>query len=282
MEGLEVWKASANQRQIVQTSCPYLHTSKAEMSAPSAKQTLREQIGVAVNTSSLTLRANVETGLERIAGLGAAALAIQHGADRAGLPVAALQAEVICRSAGMRTLMQAGPRGLDQQDVIVAELAPTLWHIRYGGQLELVPRAADLFAAWCAYRTRFAALPEAERAERLPRLAIRALHEWLSDRCPASRGCGKQEILRTGQRVQPRGTMQRNAVFRVCEACRGSGRARASQGERARHLGLDRATFERGHWDKHIKACLAWLRTLLITRPDRPLTQQLERRKKRS
>ena len=239
--------------------------------------TLREQIGVALNTSSLTLRPNVETGLERIAALGAAALAIESGADRARLSIAAMQPEVVTRSAGMRALMQSPPPMRDPQDAIVAVLAPMLWHLEAGGQDELMDEAVKRLGEWCAHRPRFGDLTEAGREL----VARCVLVEWLAPHCRTCKGSGKQQRSRIGQWLTPEGSMQRNAVFRPCRACNGSGRIFRGSTERAQAMGMSRATFEAGQWGERVRVCWYWIRQFILTRPHRPLTVQLERRRKR-
>jgi hypothetical protein len=114
----------------------------------------------------------------------------------------------------------------------------------------------------------------------LLRFSTRVLHESLSDRCQACGGSKKQERTRTGAWVRPRGAMQRNAVFGVCRACEGTGRARPSHGERARWLKLAMKDYDDGRWKQRFSAAHVWIKRDLERRIIRPLTSELERRRK--
>lgn len=219
---------------------------------------LQEQVGRSLNS---------EGPLEYVAAMGAAELHVHHGADRKGMPVSVV----------------VGTKGHtpDPQDVLAAELASLLWHIRYAGQHGFVPRAAILFAGWMGYRGRFGSVPAIERSSLLHKLATRALHEWLSDRCIACGGSGKLERSPSGSWIRPRGSMQRNAVFRTCKACDGSRRQAVSHAQRVQLLGITRQRYDAERWDAHFKAALHWLSAHVSPRLNRPLTVQLERRKKR-
>jgi hypothetical protein len=246
----------------------------------SSFRTLQEQVGVALNATSLRIEARdpgAETSLLRVACLGAAVLHIQHGADKLGPqgrggPVA-------------EALSQANhePEPLDQ---IAGELAGVLYHLRYGGQHELVCQAITLFAAYIALRRRFgpegflAALETAARAQLLRRFAERSLHEWLSDRCVACGGSGKLERSESGSWIRPRGQMKRNATFRVCPTCQGSRRALPSHTARRKALDITFEQYERQGWSQNFRASFTWLGRDL-GRLYRPLTVQLERVKKR-
>lgn len=241
---------------------------------------IRELVGVAVNTSGLALKEGQEGALDRVAALGAAAMEIASGGDLQGLPVAAMQPEVYRRSMSMADLM-LDPGTSDARDVLAAELGPLLWHIRYGGQHENLPRAARLYTTWLRTRRLFAELADQAHAEQLERFTARVLHEWLSDRCAPCGGSGKLERSKTGSWIRPRGSMQRNATFRVCPACNGTRRAMPSHAERARWLGLAFADYEKNRWQQRFSAALIWLKQFHSGRVHRPLTLQLERRKRR-
>lgn len=233
------------------------------------RATLAEQFGRSVNASQQRIAARSpggESSLQQVAAMGAGALHVHHGADRAQAPVAAV-------------LARPGHQA-EAQDVLVAELSPLLWHIRYGGQHGFIERAARLFAAWMSFRGRFHALPLEEREGLLLRLASRALHEWLSDRCIACGGSGKLERSRTGAWIRPRGSMQRNATFRVCPACAGSRRQAVSHAQRVQALGMTRERYDAERWDATCTAAITWLNRDL-GRMTRPLTVQLERSRKR-
>lgn len=240
------------------------------MAEPVVKRDLRELMGISVNASTLTLqRAHQETPLTRIAAMGAAALAVHHSADIQKVPIA-----------GAASLVYGKP--LDPRDVLAGELVPMLWHIRYGRQHDLVPKAVALFAAWIAYRAHFAEYAQPEHQALRLAFSARAMHEWLSDKCPVCGGTKKQERSRSGRWVRPRGSMQRNATFRPCVACSGTGRASIRHPERMKDLGLTREQYEGQHWQQRFNAGLKWLTELLPSRLMRSLTSQLERRKTRS
>lgn len=225
---------------------------------------LQEQIGQAVNSSHLEHREDRDNAVVKIGALGASALHIHHGADFQRLPIAAV--------------VSVPGHKPDAQDALAAELATCIWHIRYGGQFDSVPRAVRLFAEWMVYRGRFNHITDA--GQLLPRLAARTIHESLSDRCIACGGSGKLERSPTGSWVRPRGSMQRNATFRTCPACEGSRRQAISHTARRVALGITRERYDAERWDTHFKAALTWL-DRNMGRLNRPLTVQLERSKKR-
>lgn len=227
------------------------------------KPDLRELVGSAVNTSALTFAEDHERPLDRVAALGAAALAVTTNADRENVTIAGTRHQVYGAQ-------------LDARDVLTGELGPMLWHIRYGGQHGLVVRAVPLFARWLSERRSFAGVNDAQLLERF---ATRALHEWLSDRCLACGGSGKLERTRSGGWIRPRGSMQRNAVFRVCSSCNGTRRATPSHTERTRWLDISRDRYESERWGQRFNAALAGL-NVHAARIHRPLTVELERRKR--
>lgn len=240
---------------------------------------IRELIGSAVNSSRLVIEARREGPLERVAALGAAALEIAAGADRQNLTIAAMQPEVYSRSMSKAALMiHVG--GLDDRDVIASELGPVLWHVRDGKQEDRVPQAVQLFVLWLRTRPLLAELCTPENSERLKQFATRVMHEWLSDVCPACGGSGKMERSKTGSWIRPRGAMQRNAVFRVCTACNGTRRAAPSHGSRARCIGLTPVEYDDQRWAQRFNAAAIWLGQI-SQRVRRPLTAQLERRRRR-
>lgn len=244
------------------------------------RTSLQEQLGVSFNSSSLRMNARApsgETALQRVAALGMAVLHVQHGADRTGPggrggPIAEVLADP-----------RHAPKAMDQ---IAGELASLLYHIRYGGQHGFVHQAIVLFAGYIGLRARFgrhgqfAAMDDRERQQLLLRFAERALHEWLSDRCVACGGSGKLERSPSGSWIRPRGLMQRNATFRVCDACHGSRRAVPSHTARRVALGVTIHQYEAQRWAQHFNAAFTWL-SRDVGRLTRPLTAQLERSKKR-
>jgi hypothetical protein len=246
------------------------------VSDPERKPDIRELVGAAVNSSHLKLRPDVETALDRVAALGAATLAVQGGAARADLPIGAMAPELQRRSIDLREQMLRPVDQGKEEDVLAGELAALLWHIRYGGQLNAVPKAVVLFAGWMQYRHRLADV----KAELLAIFAQRVLHEWLSDRCAACAGSRKQERTRAGNWVRPRGAMQRNAIFRPCSACNGSGRSLPAHPERMKLLGLTREQYDQANWPQSFNAAHAWL-TSKIWCLARPLRAELERGVKR-
>jgi hypothetical protein len=229
------------------------------------KPDIREQVGVAVNASRLEIAVGSERALDRVAALGAAALAVSYGADLERLPVAACRQRVYGAPADVR-------------DQLAAELGQLLWHIRYGAQHGNIFQAVRLYARWLKHRRMFEAFTEEAHTLVLERFAARVLHEWLSDRCIACGGSGKKERSRNGQWIKPRGSMQRDATFRPCDACHGSGRARPSHSERARWLEIPYRWYESERWPQRFNTALTWLRFQITHRMKRPLTAQLERR----
>lgn len=230
-----------------------------------AKPDIRELVGVAVNSSGLMQKEGHECALDRVAALGAAALAMRTGADIDRLPIAASRHCVYGDE-------------LRACDVIAAELGPILWHIRYGEQHGLVPQAIKLYAVWLRDRRLFSDVTDIAVLEVF---STRVLHEWLSDRCIACAGSGKLERSKSGAWIRPRGAMQRNAVFRVCPTCNGTRRRPPSHGERARCLSLSIADYEKNRWQQRFAAALIWLNSFHAGRVSKPLTAQLERRIKR-
>jgi hypothetical protein len=178
------------------------------------------------------------------------------GADRRDLPIGAVRGAAS-----------------NDEDLIVADLASALWHIRYGAQLDAVPYAVALFATWMSGRSRFTKLTPMQRITLLPKL---------SDRCVPCGGSGKQQRTVNGSWVKPVGSMQRNAVFRTCASCHGSKRRMQSDGERMRCLGLTREAYDKGRWGAAVRAGVAWADRLIAARLHAPLTAELERRKRRT
>lgn len=245
------------------------------------RRTLEEQIGTSVNAKSLRMESRAEggeTSLQRVAALGAAVLHVQHGADRLG-PKG--QGEPVVYALAERNHQ---PKAIDQ---ISGELAGVLYHLRFGGQHELVGQAVTLFAAYIGMRSRFGptgflgAMRSGEREQLLRRFAERALHEWLSDRCVACGGSGKLERSESGSWLRPRGLMKRNAVYRACPTCQGSGRAIPSHTARRKAIGITFHQYEEQGWGQHFRAAFTWLSVTISKRLKGPLTAQLERSKKR-
>lgn len=248
------------------------------MAEPVRKPDIRELYGAAVNASALTMAEGRETPLDRVAAMGAAQLAVASGAARQGLTVAAVQPEVEKRARAGRPGI-ATSLSLRERDALEAELSGSLWHLRYGEQISMVPMVATLFATWLCRLDRFKDQP----APLMHKFATRALDEWLSGKCQKCGGSKKNERSKlTGSLIKPTGSGARNAVFEPCNECHGSGRALPSHPLRMRLLGLTREQYEGGMWFAHFKAAQAWLSKHLSPRVHRPLTAQLERRKRRS
>jgi hypothetical protein len=188
--------------------------------------------------------------------------------------------ELYRRSADMRDVM-LDPGEPDERDRLASELGPFLWHIRYGAQHELLPKAVRLYARWLQHRRLFSEFTTEAHVLVLERFSACVLHEWLSDRCVACGGSGKLERTNSGAWIRPRGSMQRNAVFRPCRGCDGSGRSRPSHAERARWLEIPMSWYESERWQQRFNAAHTWVKFLITDRLHRPLTGQLERRKKR-
>lgn len=245
------------------------------------RRTLQEQLGISVNSSSLRIESRApggETSLLRVAGLGAAVLHVQHGADRGGSNGGGRPVAQVLSSPGHQ---------LSPIDQVAGELAGLLWHIRYGGQLDRLHQAVVLFAKYVSLRERFArnehllVLQVQQREQLLLAFAERCLHEWLSDRCAACGRTGKEEKSPTGSWVRPQGNMKRNAIFRTCRACHGSGRCTPSHTARRKAIGLTLEQYDGHGWSTHFKAGMVWLEVTISRRLKRPLTVQLERSRKR-
>jgi hypothetical protein len=232
------------------------------------KPDIQELVGVAVNTSVLRIEESHERALDRIAALGAAQLAVSTGADIENVSIA-----------GTRHVVYG--RALDVRDVQAAELGGLLWHIRYGGQHGLIPRAVKLYARWLQQNRRdYEAFIDEEQRALLEKFSARVMHEWLSDRCIACGGSGKLERTRQGGWIRPRGSMQRNATFRVCTSCNGTRRAAISHAERIKWLAMTRERYDAERWGRRFEAAITWLNQHHAKRLTRPLTNQLERRKR--
>jgi len=235
---------------------------------PHAKPDLRELVGIAVNSSSLVMCARGEGDLDRVAGLGAATLAVQLGADRHGGSIA-----------GAAAAQPLTPPALVARNRLAGDLGALLWHVRYGRQHEHLARAIALFAEWMMDRPQFAKLEPPARRLVLNLFAPIAIHEWLSDRCSVCGGSGKLERTREGKFIKPRGSMQKNARFAPCRSCWGNGRARPNHKARARAMGIPKQWYFDQRWPARFLAGFTWL-TQLGGRLSHPLTVQLERRKK--
>lgn len=261
------------------------------------KADIREQYGSSVNSNQLTSRADAyEMPVDRLAAMGGAVLAVASGAARQGLPVAAVQADVVQRARGhasaMAAILDPGEQEIARQERLAAEAGSLLWHLIYGGQHDLlgtyvcVPTGAVLllpgkapiaFSAWLRHRPRLADATDTEVAT----LAMRVLTERINERCQACGGSGKQERTPFGNWVRPLGRQARNANFRTCEHCSGSRRMHPAHPERARLLGLTREKYDAARWGARFNAAHVWVE-VLARKLRRPLTGQLERRKRRT
>lgn len=226
------------------------------------RRMISEKVGSAVNAAHLEHREREETAIDLVGALGAAALHVHHGSDYRREPV---------------VFTLADPKHqVNPQDALAAELGSLLAHIRDGKQHGQVPLAVRTYARWLAYRGRFARIDGA--AALLPLLAARALHEYLSDRCPRCGGTGRLEVSGSGLLVRGSGRMARNAVFRNCPAkqgCGGSGRPVPSHTARRMALGLTPERYDAEGWGASVQAAIAWLGRLQ-GRMRRPLTVQLK------
>lgn len=232
------------------------------------RRTLPEQIGSAINSSHLEHNPRHETSIDLVGALGAAANAVSRGADIEDVQIGA-----------SRSVVYAS--GLDPRDVLAGELGPLLWHIRFGGQHGQVPRAIALFGQWMLHRAIIAKANPPIPAEQLRAFAARVLHEWLSDRCQACAGSGKQERTAQGRWVRPLGRGIRNAQLRGCRICGGNGRALPRHAERWRQLGITRDVYEGQRWERLFTMAHTWLQSSNLGRLMRPLTAELERRIRR-
>jgi hypothetical protein len=231
------------------------------------KADIREQVGIAVNAEHLDpFCRQHETALDRVGALGAAALAVQLGADRQNLTIAGTY---------------VAPDVRDMQDRIAGELGALLWRIKYGMQEDLIPRAVELLRGYMMFRSMFAEIEPNVRPLIIEPFAPAVLHEWLSDRCARCGGTGILERAGAGGRlVRGRGTMQRNAVYQACDTCHGRKRSPANHVARARALGIPKRWYFDAGWPSRFARGRAWL-DQLARRIQRPLTQELGRRIRR-
>lgn len=209
-----------------------------------------------------------ETDADRVAALGAAGLAIAIGADRERAPIAAAS-----------TLLSGRPAQLS--DALAAEIGPLLWRVRYAGAHALIPRLAELISQWIATLRSFRDISSAQHSELRLRVARRLIDEDLRGRCRRCEGSGKLERARDGKWIKPRGAWQRNATFRLCPACSGSGKLPPRHAERCALLGISRADYERGGWARRFNLLRHLLDTAACARLARACAVQLERPRNR-
>lgn len=223
------------------------------MAYEAVKPEIRELVGVACQASRLVIDAKrEETPLLRIAAMGAAARQIARNVDAP-------------------TSKPASAR-----DAIEARLAPLLWRIKYGrdGSQARVLEAVMLFSVWMyGTRTWRESPPPADLAQRF---AVRVLHEWLHDRCPACGGTGLQELRQNGVTRKPQRFNDRSVRHVQCRICSGSTLKRPSSGERAKTLDLPLDEI-RSTWDVRLDRAAASLRAI-ARRLKRPLRFELEKR----
>jgi hypothetical protein len=201
------------------------------MSEAGKRPDLRELVGVALNSSTLTMqRSNQETPLTRIAAMGAAALAVKLGADVENVPIAGSQGDGLRQAAGSSRRAGGG-----------ALTAAVAHPVR---RPNAVPRAVELFTLWLAPSALLSNTPSLGHEALIGAFTARVMHEWLSDKCSYCGGSKKQERSKIGQWIKPQGSMQRNATFRPCTACSGSGRSAIRHPDRTKLLGLTREQYE--------------------------------------
>lgn len=149
-------------------------------------------------------------------------------------------------------------------------IAALLWRAKYGGD-ERAGRAAAL----CLGRhlggrskaSRWRAGPDV-----LHRMATRLVWEWLHDRCAACGGVGRIAFDEEGKRLRvvPRGTPMRS-----CQGCRGTGRQRSSDTDRALALGLAVDVYRRRWSERFLE--LEQEIVAVVGSITRPIGEQLER-----
>lgn len=137
------------------------------------------------------------------------------------------------------------------------ELVPAILRLKAGGQGQYTALVVGLFAEWMIRKGRFT---EAERAL-AEVFAGRVVHEWLYEVCPECGGAGVLERVRN-RWLRPQGNMSRNPYFGTCTLCRGSRRALAKHGERARDLGLKMKEYDLGEWRQRFTVALVSLDAL--------------------
>lgn len=219
------------------------------------RRDIMEQVGVAVGASDLSSSELRETSVDLVAAVGAASARLHLGDQ--GIPIAGA------------ALKPTGTR----EDRIAADLAPTLWHLKAGGQEQAALRTAGLFTQWLRGKTELSTLP----GEQLHAFAAIVLSEWLSSRCAKCRGAGLLEQTRTGQKVAAH-TFARNARFVTCNLCNGNKKGLPNHILRARLLGIERAVYDGDGWYRRFRVGHVWLEQI-ARRLRRPLQFETGRRR---
>lgn len=210
-----------------------------------------ERFGVAVNSNNLATGER-SWAADQIAEVGNACVALRLSAELTSARVAAMR--------GMEAAERAHQVGL-----LEAELAPLLWRLRSGGELGFVPHVVTLFGQWLVLRDKF----KREEEQWVMPFAGRVVHEMLSMRCQACRGCGQQEKVGNAW-VAPRGMKMLAPKFRSCQVCGGGGLGKPLHHERAKALGIAMKDYERGGWERRFRVGQVWL-DRISRRLNRPL-----------
>lgn len=188
---------------------------------------LMEQVGVAVNTKSLTVDPAHERAVDKVAALGMSAGAVSRERNR-----------------------------FQDRNQIEARLSPLLWTVKAGDQHGHDLRMSILFARWLLIAGKF----QPDQLEICASFAVRVIDEWRDERCRACRGCGRQEQTAAGWNA-PRGGI-RNPVLRCCAGCGGSGQRKGNKHERAACLGLQLEPYLTGGWERKFRLGQIWLKDI--------------------
>lgn len=137
------------------------------------------------------------------------------------------------------------------------ELVPAILRLKAGSQSQYLSLAIALFAEWMIRKGRF----EVGQQALATVFAERVILEWLYEVCPECGGAGVLERV-ANRWLRPRGNMSRNPYFGTCTLCRGSRRALAKHGDRARALGLRMKDYDNNAWRQRFVVALASLDAL--------------------
>lgn len=188
--------------------------------------TLRERVGISVNTTNLAPECAAST------------------------VVAALGSCTMMRSGVM------GPAGARMRENAVGapvidirrRIAALLQRAKHGGDHSTLNVAAILFARWMRGQPRYAAWKIRGADALIVRFAAAVVTEWMHDNCAR---CGGQGRVLAGE-------PGRNARTRGCPICQGRGRVMPRPRERMRMLGVDAPAYDR-HWTERFASAHAWL-----------------------
>lgn len=188
--------------------------------------TVRERVGVAVNTTNLA-------------------------PDRA--------ASTVIAALGSAAMMRSGVMGPNGPEMCVnacgapmvdirRRIAALLQRAKHGADHSTLGQSALLFAHWMRKQPRYAAWKIRGGDSLLVRFASAVVSEWMHDSCGQCGGVGRVLAGEPG----------RNARTRGCPSCHGRGRVMPRPRERMRMLGISQDAYER-LWEKPFRDAHGWL-----------------------